>query len=57
MTNIKRIIYGNSPIDIIELFYLIKEMPRKKKKFAQKEFKKYALIGYERLCEQSKSMK
>ena len=50
--NIKHIIHGNSVIDIVELFYRITEMPRKKKKFAQKEFKKYAPGGYERLEQQ-----
>lgn len=55
--DVKRIVCGNSAIDIIELFYLIKEMPRKKKKFTQKEFKKYAPEGYERLCEQNKRLK
>ena len=45
--NIKQILYGNSCIDIIELFYLIKEMPRKKKKQAQKLFEKYSPGGYD----------
>lgn len=55
--DVKRIVCGNSCIDILELFYLIKEMPRKKKKHTQKEFRKFAPGGYEILCDQRKRLK